>query len=343
MKKSKLIFLPLLVFLLIPCNYIEAKKPEATLTSVKDKVMLQRSGETSWQRASSGTTLFTGDGIQTYKGSSAVIIFADKTRVKVSEKSILRIKVVRKRVKPEEKPSLVDIKMKVGRVWVRVKKVISPTSTFEVETPSALVGVRSTLLSLGVREDGGTVVSVKEGVVEIFGETSSVLVEEGKEAEIEIEKMEPEPPKAMSPEEGKRWEKEKEWVESVTKEEVKEEKPKEEVKEEKPKEEVKEEEKPKEEIKEEVKPPAEEEVKPPAEGIELPPPSEEKEPAVEETPDVEEETPEIGWGAAGDKVSGDEIINEVEIEEEVIEPKPEDEVEEGEVLNEIGTEEETIE
>lgn len=339
MKKSKLIFLPLLVFLLIPCNYIEAKKPEATLTSVKDKVMLQRSGQTSWQRASSGTTLFTGDGIQTYKGSSAVIIFADKSRVKVSEKSILRIKVVRKRVKLGEKPSLVDIKMEIGRVWVRVKKVISPTSTFEVETPSALVGVRSTLLSVGVKEDGGTLVSVKEGIVEVFGETLSIPVEEGKETEVKIEKMEPEPPKVMSPEEGKRWEQEKEWVESVTKEE----KPKEEVKEEKPKEEVKEEEKPKEEIKEEVKPPAEEEVKPPAEGIELPPPSEEKEPAVEETPNVEEETSEVGFGEAGDKVSGDEIINEVEIEEEVIDPKPEDKVEEEEVINEIGTEEETIE
>jgi len=140
------------------------EKQIATLSAYLGEVLLQKAGETTWQRAEEGTFLFEEDKIQTKEDSSAEIIFDYENVIELSQNSLLEIKSLKIK-EDDSKESL--LKLEIGRVLAEVGE-IPASSKFEIHTPTAVAGVRGTEF-LVEEKDGESSVAVFKGKVGVRG------------------------------------------------------------------------------------------------------------------------------------------------------------------------------
>lgn len=73
-----------------------------------------------------------------------------------------------------------QIRMFIGRIWLKVTKMFQLGSGFEVETPSSTVAVRGTAFDVEVDEEGTTYVWVDSGEVVVENEDGYIVVEPGR-------------------------------------------------------------------------------------------------------------------------------------------------------------------
>ncbi|PQV63677.1 FecR family protein [Abditibacterium utsteinense] len=131
---------------------------------VKGQVMVQRNGVGDFAILSEGSPVQSGDVVRTGAQSSAEFSWQDGTRWKLNPSSRLVIKKSLFNSLKKEEVSRFDLEE--GQVLVRVVKNLAPTSSFEVETPNALVGVQDAILSVSAQQ-GETDVSVFKGSAEV--------------------------------------------------------------------------------------------------------------------------------------------------------------------------------
>jgi hypothetical protein len=105
--------------------------------------------------------LFEGDVLKTETASQALIEFKDGVQVALNENTTFKILSRWQKGKPLTR----IIRVKQGEVWV---KTGDGPKMFEVETPVATASVRETEFNMKVQEDGQSVLTVIQGVVE-FG------------------------------------------------------------------------------------------------------------------------------------------------------------------------------
>ncbi|MFW5972300.1 MAG: FecR domain-containing protein [Bacillota bacterium] len=118
----------------------------------------------TWNTLQKNQKLVVGDVIRTGNDSSLEFTLNDNVFIRVDENT--QIKINNNEVIDKKRNS--SIFMKTGRVWARVKSIYKEITNFEVNTPTAVAGVRGTLFS--VYTDGkDTTVSVKEGAVAVSG------------------------------------------------------------------------------------------------------------------------------------------------------------------------------
>ncbi len=111
-----------------------------------------------------GNALFMSDSVQTGADSAATILFADESKILVSENS--RVSMVR--LLKEKETGEIDtlIEVSAGNVESRVTKKKSFGAKYEVRTPSMHMAVRGTVFTVNVQESTGkTSSSVLEGMV----------------------------------------------------------------------------------------------------------------------------------------------------------------------------------
>lgn len=151
---------------------------------------VQRGAQGPWLNASNGMTVYCGDRAVT----------GDKCRMEITMTigGILRVEENSQVDFEEKSGGVVGLQVWLGRVWSSIRKVVTPTSKFEVSTPSAVAAVRGTEFFVdvdGVANDGvpdeeegmeeqGTHVGVLEGevVVTDLAEEMSSREEEGEKA-----------------------------------------------------------------------------------------------------------------------------------------------------------------
>ena len=98
-----------------------------------------------------------GDVVRTKRRSFADILFIDKSRVLLKESSRL---IVEKFIPKKD----VSLKSPYGKVIYKIAK--APKGTYKIKTPTALIGVKGTVLATIVTEDFSMII-VKEGTVEV--------------------------------------------------------------------------------------------------------------------------------------------------------------------------------
>ncbi|MBL8992081.1 MAG: FecR domain-containing protein [Spirochaetia bacterium] len=114
-----------------------------------------------------GKVLSTGDKIVTGPGCQVVLQLRDGTRLEIAEESHLvigdeSIDGGKKRI----------FSLQFGELIAKVRKLASADESFVIVTPTAIAGVRGTVFSVAVGEDGTTQVGVSEGSVAVDSELS---------------------------------------------------------------------------------------------------------------------------------------------------------------------------
>ena len=128
-----------------------AKNQKATLTAVKGKVAVQMKGESTWKAATNNMQVNSGDTVRTSSGSSVIIKFTDGSMVKQGPMASMTIGALDGTAGNAKTKLDVDS----GKTWARVRKLGSESS-FDVETPTAVAGVRGTFFSSEAEEDLST-------------------------------------------------------------------------------------------------------------------------------------------------------------------------------------------
>lgn len=126
-----------------------------TLTIVRTDGVQQR------LQGKGNVPLYEGDVLKTDGGSQALIEFQDGIQVALNESTTFKLLSRWER----DKPIVHILRLKQGEVWA---KTAGGPKRFEVETPIATAAVKETEFNLKVQEDGQSILTVIEGVVQ-FG------------------------------------------------------------------------------------------------------------------------------------------------------------------------------
>ena len=146
---------------------------KCTVSVLSGSVEIQNSGADSWQTGEDGMTLSVGDRIKTAADSHAILTFFEGSTTKLdagTEVEIKRLEIA------EGQPTVIVMKLWLGRTWSRVVKMADPDSQYEIETPSAVAIVRGTLFFTEVSETGATQVATTEGLVSVVAQGEEVLL-----------------------------------------------------------------------------------------------------------------------------------------------------------------------
>ncbi len=173
------------------------QQPAANLTIYTGDCLIWHQGQI--QAAEIGQPLFTGDSVLTGKGSKAELSFVDGTSIRISEQCRLAV---------DQADTLRSLKLLWGKLWAKVAKMSSSKTRFQVETPTAVAGVRGTIFRVEVETDSATKVAVEEGEVEIYDARLSprMLRLSARQQALFRRGRFPSGPKAYDPSKQPRWE-----------------------------------------------------------------------------------------------------------------------------------------
>ncbi len=130
----------------------------AVLQSYFGSVSVLKSGTKDWAKINtSPVALFDGDEVKTGFLSRATIIFADKSRVNLSGRSLFAL--------DQTKPNLSLMTLSAGVLHAAVSHI--RMRSFEVKTPTSVCAVRGTRFKIKVLKDGTTLVDLYRGLLAV--------------------------------------------------------------------------------------------------------------------------------------------------------------------------------
>lgn len=136
--------------------------PIGTATNaVGTLVIIRTDGVQQRLQGKGNVPLYEGDVLKTDASSQALITFSEGIEVALNENT--SFKLLSRWEK--DKPMVRILRLKEGEVWA---KTAGGPKRFEVETPVATAAVKETEFNLKVQEDGQSILTVIEGVVQ-FG------------------------------------------------------------------------------------------------------------------------------------------------------------------------------
>lgn len=119
-----------------------------------------------------GDSFSTGDTLETAAGSSAKLLFTDRTLLDLGEKSSFRVDQYRLRAGADRE---VDLNVQYGKIRALVNQKVADPGRFRVRTKSATMGVRGTEFVVASGAEGESQVTVLEGGVSVTALNGSVL------------------------------------------------------------------------------------------------------------------------------------------------------------------------
>lgn len=209
------IFITLFCFLFFFLN--KGTVQAAVISAFKGKVEVLKKGEKNWVAVKVNASLNEGDKIRTFNKSSCVIKLSNYETIKLAAFTTFAISELK------QSSSQKNTKLKVwgGKIYAKVKKTLKPGSSFEVKSPTAIAGVRSTEFSVNVLGEERTDISCTNGIVSVENTpyTPGVVVKKIELMPFQkttvLKNNPPEEPKAMTEEEKKNESEEQKNIESA--------------------------------------------------------------------------------------------------------------------------------
>jgi len=190
-KNAYLIYLMMGLFLLYPvCVAIAEESAMGQVKEVKGIMKIKRAKQTAWLTAKRKTDVFFGDTIITEDASRGLIKLVDESIIRVQANSKI---VLNTMISPVEKKH--SVLLFFGKLWNTVSKKALRKKVFEVQTPTAVCGVRGTDFETAAYEDGTMLVRVNSGSVEVDNETTreTLASNQGTQVSFEQKKIRVEP------------------------------------------------------------------------------------------------------------------------------------------------------
>lgn len=185
----------------------------ASLSSIQGEVQVQKGGAGDWTAAAEGMLLRAGDVVKTGSKSSCAIKWSQDNIVKLTAFSTMKIEQLEKNPAAGSENSSLDLW--TGKMYAKAKKLSTPSSTFEVRTPTAIAGVRGTKLAVEVGADESTAVECLEGSVSVKGTAGGEVVLGNKEKTTVKKNEAPQPPQKLDEKDEKDFEEAEEISEAV--------------------------------------------------------------------------------------------------------------------------------
>ena len=148
------------------------------VTRLAGPVQVRSKAQSEWADANLGQVLQPGDALRTLKGGKVQLLFPQNTIVLIKENSVLSVKDLKEGGGGK-------VKTLVGGFLFNLQEALSPGSTFEVETPSALAVVRGTKFGVDVDFDGTSTFTGYDGEFEVTAEGVTVTIGPGTKVSVE--------------------------------------------------------------------------------------------------------------------------------------------------------------
>ncbi len=129
--------------------------------TVAQGTVFVKAGESAEQPGKAGETVPGGARIRTGADGQAEVTFPDGTKMQVRPSTQVALSGAKR---ADQKSSVV---LFFGRVWSKVSRSVTGTTSYEVNTPNAVAGVRGTEFETAVADDGTAKVRVTEGKVAV--------------------------------------------------------------------------------------------------------------------------------------------------------------------------------
>jgi hypothetical protein len=122
-----------------------------------------------------GIDVFQNEIIRTGDRSASRVRFQDNTDLSVGAGS----EVTLDRFVFDPNPEKSQVALSIAKGVVRFTTGSLPKSAYKITTPTATIGVRGTIFTVAVTEDGTTTVSVEDGIALVSGASQTVTVNAG--------------------------------------------------------------------------------------------------------------------------------------------------------------------
>jgi len=171
----------LIVLALMLTQSLSVLQRVARVSDVSGTVTITPSGEELTKPLGEKRLVRAGDKLSTAAEARLSLNWIDGTRIRMEPETTLTVEKCQVASGVQEATFRLD----VGKIWVRVLKMLSQQDKFEINTPTATAGVRGTVFAVQVAADGSTVVSVFEGQVTLAGEGGNVEVTANSQARVD--------------------------------------------------------------------------------------------------------------------------------------------------------------
>jgi hypothetical protein len=174
------------LFFLHPAPVVMAES--SALGQVKEVTGLmeiQRAKQTTRLAAQRDTDVFFGDTITTGDESAGLIKLVDDSIIRVHANSKIVLNTL---ISPVEKKH--SVLLFFGKLWNTVSKKALRKKVFEVQTPTAVCGVRGTDFETASYEDGTMLVRVNSGEVEVDNEVVQETLTSNQGTQVSFEQKE---------------------------------------------------------------------------------------------------------------------------------------------------------
>jgi uncharacterized protein YfaP (DUF2135 family) len=175
----------ILIFLVLVSSILNVyAQNSAKVSFVLGSVKVMSSGQSKWKKAAYNMNINKGDRIQTSLNARIELKMPDGSVIKVNENSIFDITEIK--VSKTEKKDEMSFSLFAGSIWAKFKKLVNSRQSRKIESPSAVVAIRGTELSMNITSQGGTGLTVIEGKVSFRSKSTGgeVMVTSGQKSTV---------------------------------------------------------------------------------------------------------------------------------------------------------------
>ena len=161
--------------ILIPAHLLKGKQVPATLRFAKGDVALYSETTKEWQPLPLNSKIEEGNKVRTGAASAAEYEYEDGHTVLQRADTTVQVKTARS----SSVSSRYRLSLSAGRAITKIMKATGKETRFQVETPTAIAGVRGTVFRSSVDPDGASRFESFDDTVEVEARNSIVQVKSG--------------------------------------------------------------------------------------------------------------------------------------------------------------------
>ncbi len=150
---------------IVPAFSVAATSAGAVVTMTEGTVRVYAKGSEKGRLLKKGDTVGKEQEIQVAEKSRIELRFPDGSVMRLSEKTRLKMNDVTFNTQTEGKS--LKVGLTAGKIWMKVKRLVTSDSSVEVRTSNAVAGVRGTVYRVNVAEDQSAMVKVYDGSVSV--------------------------------------------------------------------------------------------------------------------------------------------------------------------------------